>query len=176
MAGELLTAKDIQSEYLASLPENYASRYSALASESTIAILLDAAESGLNATSSCAAAGISLRTLQRWQQDAEANPDSPQGLFVAALKHARAHGQRHLLKKIREAGEKPQFWAANAWTLERTDPEQFALRKDTDSSAPKVIVQIGASVADVKIAVVPSPQLSEDIHRLSDANTRESLT
>ncbi len=156
----LVPSKDataIADSYLASLPDGYASRYSALGDEATIHTLLDAAEHGLNDKSCCEAAGISTRTLTRWHAEAAADPSSAHGLFVDALKTARARGKLALLGKIKAAADKPQFWTAAAWTLERTDPEQFALRKD-NADGPKVVVQIGAGAGDVQVAVaVVSP-------------------
>jgi hypothetical protein len=72
---------------------------------------------------------------------------------LQAVKEARARGKLAVLKRISAASEKPQFWTAGAWMLERTDPEQFALRKD-NADTPKVIVQIGAGAGDVKVGVM----------------------
>ena len=150
---DALTPAAIAQSYLASLPEGYAKRYSAIAEESVIQTLLDAAEHGLNDKSACEAAGITTRTFRTWSQLADDHPDSAHALLFNALKEARARGKLALLGRIRSAADKPQFWTAAAWTLERTDPEQFALRKD-NADTPKVVVQIGAGAGDVQVGVM----------------------
>lgn len=69
------------------------------------------------------------------------------------MKSAKAKGKRWHLQNIQR--HSIDEWTASAWTLERTDPEQFALRKD-DSSTPKVIVQIGVQNGDVQVAFTPT--------------------
>ena len=171
------TPTTIADSYLASLPDGYAARYSVLADPHAITRMLDAAEHGLNDRSACEAAGIHPVTLSRWLKHADDFPDSPHASFALAMKTARNRGKLALLKRIKTAAEKPQFWTAAAWTLERTDPEQFALRKD-NADTPKVVVQIGAGGGDVKVGVMiaaPSTFASEavsvtqDLHRLTAA-------
>ena len=151
-------APAIAQAFLDGVPADWTGRHTAIADEPTVRTFLEGAELGLNDKSLCEAAGISLRTFQRWQQLAEQRPESAHGMFVTALKAARSRGKAVLLRRIAAAAEKPQFWTAAAWTLERTDPEQFALRKD-GSDGPKVIVQIGAGASDVQVGVlVVQPQ------------------
>lgn len=173
-------AEDIANQYLASIPPTYDGRYSEIAKPDVVETLLKGFSAGLKPADCCEAAGIHPVTLTRWQAKAEAAPDSAYASFVTALKKARAAGKLALLEKIAKAGEKPQFWAANAWTLERTDPEQFALRKD-NADTPKVIVQIGAGAGDVKVGVLvqadngASPQALDvqDVPRLTERTLSE---
>ena len=153
-------ADAIAAHYLTGLPDDYTGRHSAVADPDTVAILLRAFGSGLNQRDSCAAAGISPDTFQRWMQLAVADPTSAYAAFAVALKGARAQGKLRRLEKIEKHGDKE--WTALAWGLERTDPEQFALRKDS-SDSPKVIVQIGAGAGDVKVGVlVQSPTFASE--------------
>lgn len=151
------TAEAIADTYLAQLPPDYASRYSAIADPDTLQTLFRGFNSGLKVEDCCLAAGISPRTFRRWTDLAEADPNSAYGLFDKALKAQRAAGKNRLLERIARAGNKDQHWTANAWLLERTDPEQFALRKDTESG-PKVLVQIGSSLSDITVNVVTVAQ------------------
>lgn len=146
------TAQAISQQYKAQTVDSLAARNSHLADPETLDLLIDAASNGLNNQDACLAAGLHPKTLIRWHELAEANPDSAQATFVQALKRARSAGKLAVLKRIQTASEKPQFWTAGAWLLERTDPEQFALRKD-DSNAPRVIVQIGARDSDVQVTI-----------------------
>jgi hypothetical protein len=153
----------IASQYLASMDPSYVGRFSELAKPDVVATLLQGFSAGLKPADCCEAAGIHPQTLVRWQARAAEAPESAYAAFVLALKSARAHGKLALLNRIKEAAEKPQFWTAAAWTLERTDPEQFALRKDS-SDQPKVVVQIGAGAGDVQVNVLTvSPQLPAHI-------------
>jgi hypothetical protein len=140
----------IASQYLDALPEHYASRYSVIGDPDTLGILFKAASAGLSEKDSALAAGVSTRTLNRWHAQADVDPEGPYGLFVSHLKACRAQGKLKRLEKIEAHGVKE--WTALAWMLERTDPEQFALRKD-NSDAPKVIVQIGVRDGDVSVSV-----------------------
>jgi hypothetical protein len=146
--------------FKATLVDNPIALNSHLADPVTLQSLLDSAAAGLNDKTCCEAAGINPITLQRWAKLADESPqDFPAHVaFVSALKEARANGKRELLNRIRLASEKPQFWTAAAWTLERTDPEQFALRKD-DSQVPRVVVQLGGNVGDVKVGILLAPAL-----------------
>lgn len=173
-------ASEIAERYIANLDPNWTGRWSALAQPDTVEVLLKGFRSGLNDRDCCLAAGIHPRTLSRWQETAEAHPESAHASFVAALKAARAEGKLKRLQRIEKASEKDQHWTAAAWLLERTDPEQFALRKDTESG-PKIVVQIGVKDSDVQVQVTsdsptalgPSPTVSPVIHRLSAEQTRE---
>jgi hypothetical protein len=132
---------------------NPAALNSHLSDAVTLQALVNAAEAGLNDKSCCEAAGIHPDTLNNWYKLAEHS--SPHSAFSSLLKAARARGKLELLNRIKAASEKPQFWTAAAWTLERTDPEQFALRKD-DSQVPRVVVQLGGNVGDVKVGILLS--------------------
>jgi hypothetical protein len=148
--------EEIARNYRASVSStNSAALNSHLADPVTLQALIDAATAGLNDKSACEAAGLHPETLQRWQKNVSDNPQQspPHTAFILALKEARARGKLELLNRIKAASEKPQFWTAAAWTLERTDPEQFALRKD-DSQVPRVVVQLGGNVGDVKVGIL----------------------
>ncbi len=146
----LTTAEAISRQYLANPP---AGRYSELADPDVITTIFDAISAGLNAPSACEAAGIHPNTFRKWQQRAELEPLSAYGAFNTELKRLRRVGQVTLLKRIAKASEKEQHWTAAAWICERTDPDQFALKKE-DAAVPRVVVNIGASNSDVKVQVI----------------------
>ena len=150
----LASAAQIRALYLATLPDDYKYRISALADEGIISRLIHCASLGLTQTASAEAAGIHVATWLRWTREAEDNPDSPQAHLVDILKHARRQGQQVRLAKIIEHGNSDaKHWTALAWSLERTDQEQFALKRDTESG-PRVLVQIGIKDSDVNVQVV----------------------
>ncbi len=148
-------ATAIAEQYMESLSPDHAGKFSVLAQPDVILTLFRAVSAGLNQRDSCAAAGIHPRTFQKWQQQADDEPDGAHAAFFADLKAARAAGKLSHLENIKRHSQKE--WTASAWTLERTDPEQFALRKDS-SDAPKVVVQIGVSAQDVQVTLSPTEQ------------------
>jgi hypothetical protein len=125
-----------------------------------IRTLLEGIALGLKNHDACQAAGIYVGTLTRWLKRAEAEPESAYAALAEAMKSARAKGKAWHLANIQR--HSVSEWTASAWTLERTDPEQFALRKET-TDGPKVIVQIGAGSGDVQVNVVQAGAGSETL-------------
>jgi hypothetical protein len=78
--------------------------------------------------------------------------------FVNAVQKAEAWAESETVRNVRNASKLPQFWAAGMTWLERKSPDKWGRRQD-DSSAPKVIVQIGIKDSDVSISTV-SPLVS----------------
>jgi len=168
-------AESISQQYLNETPAHYI-KYAELADPTKLDILFDATSAGLNPTSACEAAGIHTNTWNRWLKRAEEEPESAYGAFSREIKRLRRQGQIQLLGRIKKASELPQHWTAAAWTLERTDPEQFALRKD-DAQVQKVVVQVGVSATDVRV-IVSTKTGSETEHSTieSHAVTSESAS
>lgn len=79
--------------------------------------------------------GCSPSTIQR---TAERDPK-----FAAELRKAKCNAELGLVKNIRSAAKKEQYWRAAAWALERGFPEKYARR------GPDVITveQIGILLA-----------------------------
>lgn len=48
--------------------------------------------------------------------------------FLEKVEKARAARTVGLVKRIRDAGQDPKHWTANAWLLERTDPKRYGQR------------------------------------------------
>jgi hypothetical protein len=154
-----LTAKAhaIADQYLAAIPGTYNGRYSEIADPTVIQTIFEAISAGLKDKAACEAAGISTSTFLSWQRRAETEPDSAFHAFCEELKQLRQLRKVRILKRLEKASEKEQYWTAGAWLLERTEPEEFALRKD-DSNSPKVIVQIGTKDGDISVSLSPISQ------------------
>jgi hypothetical protein len=150
-------AHAIADQYLAAIPGTYNGRYSEIADPDVITAIFEAIAAGLKDSAACQAAGIDPTTFQRWVKRAEAEPDSAYAAFAAELKVLRQQRKVRILKRLEKASESPQYWTAGAWLLERTEPEEFALRKD-DSNSPKVIVQIGTKDGDISVSLSPVNQ------------------
>lgn len=79
--------------------------------------------------------------------------------FFNAVEKAESQAEEEMVTCVRDAAKKgPQFWAAGMTYLERRQPDRWGKRQD-DSQAPKVIVQIGTQHGDVSVSLAPSPQI-----------------
>lgn len=110
----------------------------------------------------CKLAGIPKSTLYNWLKLAEQGNEAAQQ-FSDALEKAEAQAEADLVCNVKAASKLPQFWAAGMTLLERKMPDKWGRRQD-DSSAPKVIVQIGIKDSDVSISTlspVPRKDLAE---------------
>lgn len=116
-----------------------------------VQILLAALRDGNYRETACKLAGISKQTLYNALKRAEAG-DEQAILFVDALEKAEALAESETVGNVRSASKLPQFWAAGMTWLERKSPDRWGRRQD-DTSAPKVIVQIGARDSDVQVQI-----------------------
>ena len=141
----------VQAEQIADryLSETRIGAPSILADADTVQTLLAAVQDGNYRETACRLAGISKVTFYNWLKRADAGDEAAQA-FVNALEKAEAEAERTLVANVTRASHSPQFWAAGMTLLERKMPEKWGRRQD-DSSAPKVIVQIGIRDSDVTI-------------------------
>lgn len=74
--------------------------------------------------------------LNRGREELDAGvPQKKQSLYAklaVVVQNAYAVGEAELVRRIRKAGEDPRHWTANAWLLERRNPEAYALRQRVD--------------------------------------------
>lgn len=117
------------------------------------AVILNHLEQGKPKQAACGAAGITADTLNQW---IDSDPDLAERVEVAMSK-----GESALLDKIIVAGEDPRQWTANAWLLERTRQNRYALRQK--------------AVIDGGVAALPLA-LAEEIRRRLSGVTRPALT
>lgn len=103
-------------------------------------------------------AGISYETITRWMKRGEAG-EEPFVAFCKACKRATARAEHNALKKVRDAGADPRFWAAEMTYLERRHPEKWG-RRNESQDGPKVVVQIGVHASDVRVLVSAPASLS----------------
>jgi hypothetical protein len=117
----------------------------------TVETILGAVASGGSYRDAARAAEIGYSTLKTWlaqaREDAEADKDSPYRDLLAQLKKAAADRKLASIRRIQEAAEKG-IWQADAWWLERTDPDHFGRYTrhqiaGTDGGPIKVSVSFG---------------------------------
>jgi hypothetical protein len=106
--------------------------------------------------------GCSRSTIQR---TAERDPK-----FAAELSKAKSNAELGLVRNIRNAAKKEQYWRAAAWALERGFPEKYARR------GPDVITieQIGLLLAKFSAIIIPAvpDRYRSDIAKKMDAVAR----
>ena len=83
---------------------------------------------GTPITSACLIAGISKDTYYRWYRKGEKAKTGRFKEFYNKIEEAKAYAIALRVENIRKAGRNGS-WQADAWWLERMDPENFS-RKD----------------------------------------------
>lgn len=99
----------------------------------------------------CKASGLGTSTLYRLLKLADSGEEAATA-FRDAVERAEADAESETVRNVRNASKLPQFWAAGMTYLERKSPEKWGRRTD-ESSAPKVIVQVGGNASDVKVLI-----------------------
>lgn len=148
-------------------------RPSSIGNAETLTLFLSELEAGVHMEPAAALAGLSPNTVRSWLKRGEAN-EEPFNVFLRAYKRARGNAEARITRNIIKASELPQYWAAGATYLERTYPDRWG-RRTEDSSAPRIVVQIGARDSDVSVQIGSasvadtslSPSVSAPLHRLS---------
>lgn len=114
----------------------------------------------------CLAAGIHPGTFGNWVRWAEEYELSPGNgneskkiffEFFTELKNAEAKAEAAILARIDEAGKYPQYWASNAFRLERKSPERWGRRDVLEVGPSKVLIQLQEQMRELKY----SPKLIE---------------
>ena len=103
---------------------------------------------GLSNADICRGLGISETAWYKWQKD----PDTKVKVaLVEGLKKAEAEYKEVLLGRVMNASEKPQFWTAAAWLLERKYPDEYGkaerTREDKGDEVPQITLGVELKVA-----------------------------
>jgi hypothetical protein len=73
---------------------------------------------------------FAIRSLHRWIQKGEADPDSIYGEVTRRVRQAEAAREQTLLALVKKGtephGDRPGDWRAAAWMLERLHPERYS--------------------------------------------------
>lgn len=98
-------------------------------------------KSGLPLKYAAEAVGIGEDTVCEWLRRARGEdhrpPGEPYARLAEALKEAKAASIRTAVENIRKAGEEARHWTANAWYLERADPEHFGAVSRAEAMAER---------------------------------------
>lgn len=90
--------------------------------------------------------------------------------FAEKLRQAKCNAELSLIKNIRNAAQKEQYWRAAAWALERGFPEKYA-RRGPDVITVEQIGLLLAQFADIFVQDVPE-QCRKQILKKTDAMAR----
>lgn len=143
-------------------PPQGAGRPSAIADPASLQIFLAELEHGVHLEPAAQLAGLAPNTVRAWLKRGE-DGEKPFDLFLLAFKRAQGAIEARVTKNIIRASEDSRFWAAGATYLERTHPDRWARRSD-DSSAPKVVVQIGVRDSDVQVSIQGPTEAPRALH------------
>ncbi len=151
-------AKQLAADIAAAYEPPVTGRPAKLGDPETLAEFFRAVEAGNYLETAAELAGISTETLRQWSKRGEEG-EEPFNAFLAATKRLSRRAEALMVEKVTAAAHDPRFWAAGMTYLERRHPERWA-RRSEDSSAPKVLVQIGVGQGDVRVLVQgQSPEL-----------------
>jgi hypothetical protein len=88
--------------------------------------------------------------------------------FAEKLRQAKCGAEIGLLKNIRNAAKKEQYWRAAAWALERGFPEKYC-RRGPDVITVEQISHLLGQFTDIIVAEIPVPRYRKRIiKRLED--------
>ena len=107
--------------------------------------------------------GCAVSTIQR-----TANRDPK---FAEELNKAKCNAELALVKNIRNAAKKEQYWRAAAWALERGFPEKYA-RRGPDVITATDLARALAQFADMIIQQVPVDKYRKNIVKGVEALAR----
>lgn len=99
--------------------------------------------------------GLKVRVMRLWLQQAEEG-DPRYEAFAQVVRTAEAIAESAAVRSVRAAGKDPRFWAAEMTYLERKYPDRWGRRQE-EVSMPRVVVQIGATASDMRVAVLSVP-------------------
>ena len=107
--------------------------------------------------------GCAVTTIKR---TADRDPEFAEDLCRKENQHEFTY-----LKNIRQAAEKPQYWRAAAWVLERVFPDKYA-RRGPDVITIKQISSLLARFAEIIVEEVPVPRYRKNILKRLETLTR----
>ena len=118
---------------------------------------------GCSQTTAAHYVGCAVSTIQR---TADRDPE-----FAQALGKAKCNAEVSLVKNIRNAAKKEQYWRAAAWALERGFPDKYAARSP-DVITAEQLAQIMGQLADRIVLHVPNPRSRKNIVKDLDSLAR----
>ncbi len=98
--------------------------------------------------------GCSSATIRR---EAERDPK-----FARQIRQAKGNMELGLIRNIRDAAKKEQYWRAAAWALERCFPERYA-RRSPDVITAEQFREIFMLFAERIVAMIPDEKRRQDI-------------
>jgi hypothetical protein len=109
---------------------------------------------GCSQTMAAKYVGCSPQTIRR-----EAARDAK---FAKKLRQVRGNAELGLVKNIRKAANKEQYWRAAAWALERMFPEKYA-RRGPDVITPEQLAQVLEQLMERVMRHVPVGEYRKNI-------------
>ena len=92
--------------------------------------------------------------------------------FGERYEQARGQSEYNYLDQIYKAADKPQYWRAAAWALERRFPKHYAPRSPDVITLSQITILI-AKIAQILEEEIPAPTLRKNVLKRLDSITAE---
>lgn len=86
--------------------------------------------------------------------------------FNAQLRQAKSNAELSLVKNIRSAANKEQYWRAAAWALERDFPDKYAHRQPDTITREQLRIML-AEFVEIIIADMPEPERKQVVKKVN---------
>lgn len=164
----------------------------------TVKAICDAIADGVPESHAAVIGGISVRTLRTWMARGKREGKGAYAAFFSRVKRARAKFIQSNIKRIKRAGterdvttikrtivsgqvteevqttKREHDWGANAWLLERTNPDYFSSTARELREMKKLVNELMQKVASVAAqGTPPTGATSGTPRQLTDGNEPE---
>ena len=127
-------------------------------------VVINALKLGCSLTAAARLVNCSPTTIRR-----EAARDSE---FKEQIEKTRGQSEEKYMKFLADAAEKPQYWRAAAWALERRFPKHYALRSPDVITLSQITILI-AKIAQILEEEIPAPTIRKNILKRLDSITAD---
>ena len=127
-------------------------------------VVLNALKLGCSLTAAAKLVSCSPATIRR---EAARDPE-----FKEELEKTRGQSEEKYMKFLADAAEKPQYWRAAAWALERRFPKHYAPRSPDAITLGHITILI-AKIAQILEEEIPVARLRKNILKRLDAITAD---
>lgn len=124
--------------------------------------VLTALKLGCSLTAAAKLVNCSPTTIRR---EATLDPE-----FGERFKKTRGESEQQYMKLLSNAANKPQYWRAAAWALERRFPKHYAARSPDTITLSQITILI-AKIAQILEEEIPAPTLRKKIIKRLDSIT-----
>ncbi len=135
-----------------------------LQDESKRQVVLNALKLGCSVNAAAKLVNCSPTTVRR---EAALDPE-----FGEQYEKTRGESEHKYMELLSKAANKPQYWRAAAWALERRFPKHYAPRSPDVITLSQITILI-AKIAEILEEEIPAPTLRKNVIKRLDSITAE---